>query len=72
MNAALCASDTSQHELTRMPAAGSLPSTMILWKQTIEMERAQHPHKSALRLTKTTDNYSYAFPAALALAHLAF
>lgn len=41
MNVALCASDTGQHELTRMPAAGSLPSTMILWKQAIEMEKAQ-------------------------------
>jgi hypothetical protein len=28
------------------------------------------PNKSALRLTKTGGNYSYAFPAAL--AHLAF
>ena len=34
------------------------------------MEKAQHPYPRASRLTKTTDNYSYAFPAAL--AHLAF
>ena len=37
----------------------------------IEMEKAQHPHPRASRLTETKENYLYAFPAALPFARLA-
>jgi hypothetical protein len=38
----------------------------------VQHEEAQHPYHRASRLLKTTDNYSFDLPAALALAHLAF